>query len=37
MGLNGMKPRQVTLQHVKNSDLNKLNRNYGIKYEIGQN
>ena len=36
MGLKRTKTRQTTLQHVKISDFNKLNRNYGIIYKIGQ-
>ena len=37
MGLKRRKTRQIILQHIKNLDLNKLNRNYGRNYKIGQN
>ena len=33
MRLKRTKIRQKTLQHIKNSDLDKLNRNYSINYK----
>ena len=37
MGARRTKNRQTIFQHIKNSNLNKSNRNYGINYKIGQN
>ena len=35
MGPKGTKIKQTTLPHNKNSDLDKLNRNYGRNYKTG--
>ena len=37
MELKRTKIRQTILQHIKNSDLDTLNRNHGRNYNIGQN
>ena len=37
MGPKRTKIRQTTLQHIKNTGLDKLNRNYGRNYKTGQN
>ena len=37
MGLKNLKTRHITVQHIQNSSLNELNRNYGLIYKIGQN
>ena len=37
MGLKKLETRQITLQHIQNSDLNELSRNYDIIYKFGQN
>ena len=37
MGLKNLKTRHITLQHIQNSCLNELNRNYDLIYKIGQN
>ena len=37
MGPKNSQTKHITLQHIQNSGLNELNRNYGIIYKIGQN
>ena len=36
VGLKRTKNRQTILQHIKNLDLDKLNRNYGAMYKTGK-
>ena len=37
MGLKRLENRQITLQHIQNSVLNELNRNYGLIYNTERN